>query len=100
MATVSRGHFFCPRSLYARNALGCLMSNASCINGIGTGETRMFSTGPGERTAFLVNESGTIETWNANCESLFGVAASQAVGQNVAVLLAPGAQAAWSGRWA
>jgi diguanylate cyclase (GGDEF)-like protein/PAS domain S-box-containing protein len=59
----------------------------------------MFSTGPAERTAFLVDEAGTIVTWNANCESMFGLAASQAVGQDVTVLMAPGAQAAWAERW-
>jgi diguanylate cyclase (GGDEF)-like protein/PAS domain S-box-containing protein len=59
----------------------------------------MFSTEPAERTAFLVDESGTIVTWNANCESLFGLAASQAVGQNVTVLLAHSAQPAWNARF-
>lgn len=59
----------------------------------------MFSTEPGERTAFLVDQSGTIVTWNANCESLFGLSAAQAAGENVAVLLAPDAQADWAARW-
>jgi diguanylate cyclase (GGDEF)-like protein/PAS domain S-box-containing protein len=63
------------------------------------GESGMFSTGPAERTAFLIDEAGAVVTWNANCEKLFGLAASQAVGQHINVLLAPGTQAAWDKRW-
>jgi diguanylate cyclase (GGDEF)-like protein/PAS domain S-box-containing protein len=59
----------------------------------------MFSTEPGDRTAFVVDESGRIATWNANCESVFGLSPAQAVGQEVTVLLAPGARAGWSERW-
>jgi diguanylate cyclase (GGDEF)-like protein/PAS domain S-box-containing protein len=59
----------------------------------------MFSTEPSGRTAFLVDQTGNIVSWNANCEGLFGLAAAQVVGQPFATLLADGASAGWSARW-
>ncbi|GAB3413230.1 EAL domain-containing protein [Massilia agilis] len=59
----------------------------------------MFSTEPRERTSFLVDQSGKIVSWNANCEALFGLAASQAIGQTVCTLLDAASRGEWSERW-
>ncbi|GAB3433229.1 EAL domain-containing protein [Massilia solisilvae] len=60
----------------------------------------MFSTEPRERTSFLVDQAGKIVSWNANCAALFGLAASQAIGQTVCTLLDPASRGEWSERWA
>ncbi|MGZ5201675.1 MAG: sensor domain-containing protein [Telluria sp.] len=59
----------------------------------------MFSTEPNKRTTFLLNERGDIASWNANCESMFGLSAAQAVGHPFPTLLLPEALATWQERW-
>jgi diguanylate cyclase (GGDEF)-like protein/PAS domain S-box-containing protein len=59
----------------------------------------MFSTEPNQRTTFLLNERGDIASWNSNCEKLFGLSATQAVGHPFTTLLMPEALAPWDERW-
>jgi diguanylate cyclase (GGDEF)-like protein/PAS domain S-box-containing protein len=64
-----------------------------------SGEPRMFSTEPRERTDFLVDEGGKVASWNANCQELFGLSGAQAVGQPFVTLLAADHRQAWTERW-
>jgi diguanylate cyclase (GGDEF)-like protein/PAS domain S-box-containing protein len=51
------------------------------------------------RVVFLTDEAGTVTTWNAACETLFGLPQEGILGRSVTVLFTPSGRDAWTAGW-
>jgi len=60
----------------------------------------MFDTDPPARAVFLTDDAGNITTWNAGCETLFGIPAEHALGRSVTSVFVASARDAWTAGWA